>query len=171
MAKASSFITRMHHEPAAAAKASPCNRTLSPASAGFFFAKKFPSRCNLSSLRPLYLENTFYMIYASIILFAIAALLGVIILVKWLNKKEASRTVVYLHGLGAAVALVLLVLFAVQNPDNYPLLSLVLFVLAALGGFYMFIRDLKKKYSPMGVAFLHALLAVGGFLALLIFAI
>ena len=107
--------------------------------------------------------------YITIALFALAAILGVTILVNWLNKKDAPRGVVYSHGVFAAIALVLLIVYVVNNPSNAPTTSLILFVLAALGGFYMFFRDLNKKNSPLAVAVLHALLAVGGFVALLIF--
>lgn len=110
------------------------------------------------------------MITASIFLFAVAAVLGLIILIRWLTKREASRTVIYSHGLAAAIALVMLIVFAVNNPDHFPKVSIILFVIAALGGFYMFFRDLQKKSSPMAIAFVHALLAVGGFAALIYFA-
>jgi len=109
------------------------------------------------------------MIYLAIALFAVSAVLGLTILVKWLTKKDASKGVIYSHGIVAAVALVLLIVYAVQNPGNFPKISIILFVVAALGGFYMFLRDLKKKTSPMAIAFTHALLAVGGFVALLFF--
>lgn len=110
------------------------------------------------------------LIYVTIILFAVAAVLGLTILVKWLSKKEVSRTVVYAHGVVAAVALVALAAYALQNPENYPQLALALFVIAALGGFYMFFRDLQNKMSPYSIAFVHALLAVGGFVTLLLYA-
>ena len=109
------------------------------------------------------------MIYVSILSFALAAVLGLGILIKWLTKKDASKTVVYSHGIVAAAALVLLVIYAVQNPADFPKTSLILFVIAALGGFYMFFRDLQQKASPMFIAFVHALLAVSGFVALLLF--
>ncbi len=109
------------------------------------------------------------MIYLAIAVFAVSAVLGLTILVKWLTKKDASKGVIYSHGIVAAVALVLLIVYAVQNPGNFPKISIILFVVAALGGFYMFLRDLKKKTSPMAIAFTHALLAVGGFVALLFF--
>jgi hypothetical protein len=106
----------------------------------------------------------------TIILFALAAVLGLTILVKWLTNKEASRGVVYAHGAAAAVALVLLLVYVLQHPDNSPMTSLILFVIAALGGFYMFFKDVKGQNSPMGIAIVHALLAVGGFVTLLLFA-
>lgn len=108
--------------------------------------------------------------YVTIILFALAAVFGLSILIKWLTKKEASKTVIYAHGIFAAIALVLLIVFAVQNPESFPKAALILFVLAALGGFYMFFRDLQKKMSPYSIAFAHALLAVAGFVGLLLFA-
>ena len=109
------------------------------------------------------------MIYFAIALFAISAVLGLVILIKWLTKQDAPRAVVYLHGVGAAIALAVLIVYALQNPDDFPKVSIILFVVAALGGFYMFARDLQKKESHLAIAFTHALLAVGGFLALLFF--
>jgi len=111
------------------------------------------------------------MIYAAIGLFALSAVLGLTILIKWLTKKEASKAVIWSHGLVAATALVILLVYALQNRDNYPQLSLILFIIAALIGFYMFFRDLNKKTSPLFVAFIHALLAVGGFVMLLFYAL
>jgi hypothetical protein len=109
------------------------------------------------------------MLYVTIVLFALAAVVGVIILKNWLTSAETSRTVIYLHGIFAAVGLVLLVVYALQNPNNYPMVSIILFVVGALGGFYMFAEDLKKRFSPMWLAIVHALLGVAGFLMLLLF--
>jgi len=110
------------------------------------------------------------MINLAIVLFALSAVLGMTILVKWLTKKNAPKAVIYSHGLVAATALVLLVLYALQNPENFPQTSIVFFVLAALGGFYLFIRDMQKQASPLAIAFVHALLAVTGLVTLLLFA-
>lgn len=109
------------------------------------------------------------MLYATIILFALAAVVGFIILKNWLTSAETSRNTVYLHGIFAALALVLLVVYAFQNPANYPKASIILFVIGALIGFYMFAEDLKKKFSPTWLAIVHALFGVSGFLILLFF--
>ena len=109
------------------------------------------------------------MLYITIVLFALAAVVGFIILKNWLTSAETSRTTVYLHGIFAAVALILLVVYAVQNPANYPRASIILFVIGALVGFYMFAEDLKKKFSPTWLAVVHALFGVAGFLLLLFF--
>jgi hypothetical protein len=110
------------------------------------------------------------MLIASIVFFALAAVAGLTILVSWLKQKNASRAVIYTHGLLAAAALVLLAVFSFNQPEHFPTYSLVLFILAALGGFYMFARDLRGKSSPMAIAGIHAFLAVAGFVMLLIFA-
>jgi len=128
--------------------------------------------CNLYEFHELYfsvIQNLKIMIYLSIAIFALTAVLGLGILIKWLSKKDASRTVVYSHGIFAVIALLLLVLYSIQNLDNFPKVSIILFVLAAIGGLYMFVLDLKKKASPLIITFIHALIAVGGFVTLLLF--
>ena len=108
------------------------------------------------------------MLYLTIGLFAIAAVMGIIILKNWLTSANTSRTVVYAHGIFAAIALVLLLVHTLRDPATGLKTSLILFVVAALGGFYMFFRDLKGKYSPVWLAVTHGLLAVAGFIFLLV---
>ena len=109
------------------------------------------------------------MLYTTIVLFALAAIVGFIILKNWLTSAETSRTTIYLHGIFAVVALVLLAVYAFQNPAHYPMVSIILFVIGALIGFYMFAEDLKKRFSPTWLAIVHALFGVAGFLLLLFF--
>ena len=112
------------------------------------------------------------MLYASIALFAIAAIFGLTILLKWVSQKTASSTIIYSHGFFAVIALVILIVYSVQNPDNFPKTSLILFGIAALGGLTMFFRNagnLSGKIGPLPLAFLHALLAVTSFVLLLLF--
>ncbi len=109
------------------------------------------------------------MIFLAAILFAVGAVLGLTMFIRWLTSKEAPRIVVYLHGLAGAAGIVLLLLYASSNPESFPLVSIILFVVAALGGFYLYFTDVKKKPHPLAVAGLHALLAVAGFVTLLVF--
>lgn len=109
------------------------------------------------------------MLNVSIILFAVAAVLGLTILLALLKKKETPKPVVYAHGLFAAIALVLLIVYGIKNPGHFPRLSIILFVLAALGGFYLFFNDMKRKPGPVALAIVHALAAVAGFVTLLLF--
>lgn len=109
------------------------------------------------------------MLYITIVLFALAAIVGFIILKNWLTSAETGRTTAYLHGIFAATALVLLVVYAFQNPAHYPKVSIIIFVVGALIGFYMFAEDLRKRFSPTWLAIVHALFGVAGFLLLLFF--
>jgi hypothetical protein len=109
------------------------------------------------------------MLYATVAIFAIAAGLGLVNLLNWMKQKDAPRTTVYTHGLFAATGLVLLIVYAVQNPDAFPKIAIGLFTVAALGGFYLFYTDVTKKPHPLAIAFVHALIAVSGFVMLLLF--
>lgn len=107
------------------------------------------------------------MLYLTITLFAMAAFIGVIILKNWLTAGNTSNTVVYAHGGFAAAALVLLLIHVLKNPGTSLYTSLILFVIAALAGFYMFFRDLKGIMSPVWLAVVHGLVAVAAFLILI----
>lgn len=109
------------------------------------------------------------MLTISIALFAVAALLGLVVLTALLKKKETPKAVVYSHGIVAATALVLLIVYGINNPGSFPKLSIIIFVIAAIGGFYLFFNDMRKKPGPVSVALIHALAAVAGFITLLMF--
>ena len=102
-----------------------------------------------------------------IILFAVAALAGLSLLVPVLQGKSPSRPFVYIHGGVAAVALVMLVLQFLQAGSTVPQLSVIFFVVAALGGFVLFALDLQKKAIPKVLALIHAGVAIAAFLILL----
>jgi len=105
-----------------------------------------------------------------IILFALAAIFGVLILLKVLKGKETPKPAVFIHGGLAAVALVLLIIYAMGDMSNAPIISLSLFVIAALGGFILFVRDMTKKKLPIPLALVHAGAAVVAFVLLLVYA-
>jgi hypothetical protein len=110
------------------------------------------------------------MLYGAIALFALSAIMGIILITAIAQKKETPKPIVYTHGIFAATALVLLIVYSIQHPESYPQTSIIIFVIAALGGFYLFFRDMKKKPGPLSMAIVHALAAVTAFIMLLIFA-
>ena len=109
------------------------------------------------------------MLYASIALFVLAAAAGVTILITWLNKKNAPKAVVYTHGLLAVSGLLVLLYYAFTHPTAYPKLSIGLFIVTALGGIYLFVASSPDKAKPLPIAGLHALLAVGSLITLLVY--
>jgi hypothetical protein len=102
-----------------------------------------------------------------ILLFAAAAVFGLTLLVPVLQGKTPSRPFVFIHGGLAATALVLLLLQFFKEGTTVPQISVILFVVAALGGFVLFANDLQKKPIPKGLALVHAGAAVAAFLILL----
>lgn len=108
------------------------------------------------------------MLYVIIILFALAAVFGILILKNWILSTDTSRNTVYTHGIFAALALVLLIYYFFSNNEKNVSTSVILFVLAALVGFYMFYKDLKGIFSPTWLGVIHGLVAVAAFIFLLL---
>jgi hypothetical protein len=102
-----------------------------------------------------------------IVLFAVAAVFGLTLIIPILQGKTPSRAFVFIHGGLAAVALVLLIVRYMNDAGGVPVSSLVLFVVAALGGFVLVTQDLQKKAIPKPLAVVHAGAAVVAFLILL----
>jgi hypothetical protein len=110
--------------------------------------------------------NTLYIIIG---LFALGALIGMYLLSLVLQKKETPKFVAFIHGGFVATALILLIYYTTQNGPG-PIESIVLFIVAALGGATMIIRDLMGKSLPKWLALGHGLIAVAGFIFLLVYA-
>jgi asparagine N-glycosylation enzyme membrane subunit Stt3 len=110
------------------------------------------------------------MVTTSLILFAIAAVLGLTVAIQILKNKQTNKVVAVIHGLFAATALIVLIVFALGGTGGGVTTEIVLFVIAALGGVFLITRDLMKKPGPKAVVVIHALVAVISFVMLLVFA-
>ncbi|MBD0279545.1 MAG: hypothetical protein ICV81_16520 [Flavisolibacter sp.] len=109
------------------------------------------------------------MIYTAMAFFALAAILGMILLSYILRGKETPKGMAITHGPLAAIGLVLLIIYTFQNKPG-PVESVVLFAIAAVGGVIVFMRDITNKPVPKWLAIVHGLIAVTGFVFLLVFA-
>jgi hypothetical protein len=107
-------------------------------------------------------------LYSIIGLFAIGAIVGMYLLAFVLQGKETPKIVAVIHGLFVAIALIMLIVYNSKNPGLTE--SIVLFIIAALGGIVLFVRDISNKPIPKWLAVVHGLVAVVGFVILLIFA-
>jgi predicted membrane metal-binding protein len=77
--------------------------------------------------------------------------------------------VALIHGAIAAAGLVALLIFVLANGAVHNAgIALVLFAVAALGGFFLFSFHLRNKPLPIPVMAVHALVAVAGFALLLL---
>ncbi|HEU5246581.1 MAG TPA: hypothetical protein VFU09_05780 [Candidatus Udaeobacter sp.] len=98
-----------------------------------------------------------------------AALVGITLAALHLKKKDVSVSLALVHGLAAAVGLVLLIIAVVQMSSAGPVgVALAIFVIAALGGFVLFAMHLMRKRLPPGLIVVHGLLAVAAFVVLLV---
>ena len=106
----------------------------------------------------------------ALVLFALAALGGLYMAIERLRGAERPPTAIALvHGTLAAVALIVLIvaIFHDGAPEAAKT-ALVVFIVAALGGFFHFAQHLQKRALPIPVVVIHALVAVIGFVILLV---
>lgn len=108
------------------------------------------------------------MLLFAIVLFAIAATLGIYLLSFVLDDKNTPKGVALTHGPIAVVGIVILICYAVFYKPA-PISALIIFVLAAMGGLVFFYRDLTGKSLPKWLAIGHGVTAILGFLFLLYF--
>jgi hypothetical protein len=107
------------------------------------------------------------MIPTAIGFFALAAILGMLLLGFVLKGKHTPKAIVFTHGPLAAIGLLLLVIYCISAPG--PMESMILFLVAAAGGIIMVVRDLMGKTIPKWLAVVHGLVAAAGLVFLLIF--
>jgi hypothetical protein len=110
------------------------------------------------------------MLMISIILFAVAALGGLAMAyIHFKKDKNPPAAIAVLHGLFAATALVILALAVIQMHLSGPAAwALGLFVVAALGGFFLMSYHMRGQRLPSKVVVIHAVAAVVAFLLLLV---
>lgn len=105
------------------------------------------------------------------ILFAIAAVGGAVMAALRLGGRELPPLgLALLHGALAAAGLITFIVKVVGNVvPTLATVSLVGFIVAALGGFTLFLGfHLKKKALPIPIMLIHATVAVLSFILLLV---
>lgn len=112
------------------------------------------------------------MLNFALVIFAIAAIGGLILASRVLRDKFAPWALSLLHAALGAIGLIVLIVILVQGSAAQPVLvGFVLLLIAALGGFFLASFHLRKQLPPKAVVITHAVLAVIGFLTLLSLAI
>jgi hypothetical protein len=109
----------------------------------------------------------------ALVLFALAAVGGLIMAVMRLRGRPLPPFgLAIAHGLAAASGLaVLIFVIARGGMPASGTVGLVLLLAAALGGFLLFSNHLRKQPLPIPLMVIHALVAVAGFLTLLVLAL
>jgi hypothetical protein len=108
------------------------------------------------------------MLISAVVLFSLAALLGVFLLTFVLRGKQTPKAVTFAHGPLAAAGLVLLIIHVFQHRPA-PVASLLLFAIAAIGGFVLIALDLTRTSVPKWLALMHGTIAAAGLILLLRF--
>lgn len=108
------------------------------------------------------------MLTYAVIVFAIGALGGLLLASYVLRGKLAPWAVSLLHAALGAIGLLLVIYAALSTGiSGAALTALIILVIAALGGFYLASIHLQGQVAPKPVVFVHAGIAVIGFLTLL----
>ncbi|MDA8017036.1 MAG: hypothetical protein MPN21_06255 [Thermoanaerobaculia bacterium] len=103
------------------------------------------------------------MLLIALVLFAAAAVGGLVLAIRVFQGESLPMPVTVLHGLLAATGLVLVVLAYVQTTETAGLgWALGLLVIAALGGFFLVSFNLRGQATPRSATVIHALAAVAG---------
>jgi len=104
---------------------------------------------------------------AAAVVFAIAALGGIVLAAHVLRGKFAPWALSLLHAALGAAGIVLVLVTVIQGLRGNAALALGLFVIAALGGFFLASFHYRKQLPPSAVVVVHAVVALAGFGALL----
>lgn len=108
------------------------------------------------------------MLETALIIFAVAAIGGIVLALHVLRDKFAPWAVSIIHALlGASGLVVLLIAVAKGIGGSLAMMSLSLFVVAALGGFYLALTHLRQKLPAKVIVLAHASLAIIAFGVLL----
>jgi hypothetical protein len=107
------------------------------------------------------------MLTYAVIVFAIAALGGLVLVSYVLQGRLAPWALSLLHAALGAIGLLLVIYAAITSGISHAALTaLVILVIAALGGFYLASIHLRNIVAPKQVVVIHAGAAIIGFLTL-----
>ena len=108
------------------------------------------------------------MLILAIIIFALAAMLGMYLLTFILQNKNTPKGVTFTHGPLAVCGVLILIIYSLIY-SHKPIISLSIFILAAFGGLILIHQDLTERSIPKWLALGHGLAAIIGLIALVIF--
>lgn len=106
----------------------------------------------------------------AVVLLGLAAVCGVMLTLQRLSGEPLpSFRVALAHGVTAMSGLVALALFVANGDANRAVKGgLVAFLLTAGRGFVLFSEHLRRRALPIGMIVMHVLVAIAGFLTLLV---
>lgn len=106
------------------------------------------------------------MLTYAVIVFAIAAVGGLLLAASVLRGKLAPWALSIVHALLGATGLVMVIMVVLKGSSGRVTAALALLVIAALGGFYLAYIHSRGRVAPKSIVGIHAGVAVIGFLTL-----
>jgi hypothetical protein len=107
------------------------------------------------------------MLNIAAVVFAVAALGGIVLALHVLRARFAPWALSLLHAALGAAGIVLVLVVVINGARGSAALALALFVVAALGGFFLASFHYRKQIPPAAIVVVHAVVALAGFGALL----
>ena len=101
------------------------------------------------------------MVLAAIILFTLAGILGLIMLTYVLQVRPVPKLLSFIYGPLAGIGLLILIIHAMSvNGGMVHFWSILLFIIAAAAGIYLFSSHIKTNYVPRRIAVFHSIIAI-----------
>ena len=108
------------------------------------------------------------MLTTALVAFAVAAAGGATLAYMRIVKKDVSMPLAVVHGLAAAIGLVLLIIGVMQMGSMGSKVALGIFLAAAIGGFTLFSFHLRSRPLPIPLVLIHGGAAVLAFVILVL---
>lgn len=110
------------------------------------------------------------MLNGALILLLIGIVFGVGLLISLAESKPLNKTLLYLHGTVVLTAIVLMAIYLLLFSASPLLLaSLMLLLMAAIGGFTLFTLGKKGRAIPIWLTIAHPLFAMFGVICLIVY--
>ena len=103
------------------------------------------------------------MVITAITLISLAVILGLYLIKFVLKKQTPPKGVALIHGTLAAFGIIVLLIYALTTSSHHKHWdSFAIFVTAAIGGIYLFSKDIRHKKIPIWVAVVHGAIGLTG---------
>lgn len=106
------------------------------------------------------------MLNFALIVFAVAAVGGLLLAASVLRNRLAPWALSLAHAALGATGLGMVIVALMRGAGQTVLIGFVILAVAALGGFYLASLHLKGRIAPKSIVVVHAVAAVAGFLTL-----
>ncbi len=97
------------------------------------------------------------------ILIGIGVIVGAVMASYGFQKKHIPKGLAILHGMFVGIGVIILLIYALTTQSHHKHWdSIIIFFIAASGGIYLFMQDIKKHYFKMYILIVHASIGLFG---------